>query len=84
MLEVIISPLRNISLIFMYKEDLGEIIKRRRKFLGITQKALSEIVSIGLRSLVDIESGKGNPTIETLLRIFEALGLNMEVKVNRR
>jgi y4mF family transcriptional regulator len=84
MLEVIISPLRNISLIFMYKEDLGEIIKQRRKFLGITQKALSEIVSIGLRSLVDIESGKGNPTIETLLRIFEALGLSMEVKVNRR
>jgi transcriptional regulator with XRE-family HTH domain len=65
----------------MNKEIIGEIIKRRRKFLGITQKELSEIVDSGLRSLVDIESGKGNPTIETLLDILDVLGLNIEVKV---
>jgi y4mF family transcriptional regulator len=65
----------------MNKEIIGEIIKRRRKFLGITQKELSEIVDTGLRSLVDIESGKGNPTIETLLDILDVLGLNIEVKV---
>lgn len=65
----------------MNKENLGKIIKQRRKFLGITQKELSEIVGIGLRSLISIESGKGNPTIETLFSILEALGLTYEIKV---
>jgi y4mF family transcriptional regulator len=80
-LYFIIRLLRNILHIIMNKEIIGEIIKRRRKFLGITQKELSEIVDTGLRSLVDIESGKGNPTIETLLDILDVLGLNIEVKV---
>lgn len=65
----------------MNQENIGEIIKQRRKYLGITQKELSEIVGIGLRSLISIETGKGNPTVETLCSIFEALGLTIEVKV---
>ena len=39
------------------------------------------IVGIGLRSLVDTEQGKGNPTIDQLHKITEALGLTIEVKV---
>lgn len=65
----------------MSKKEIGNIIKQRRKFLGITQQDLSEIIGIGLRSLVDIETGKANPTLETLLLIFEALGLSIDVKV---
>jgi y4mF family transcriptional regulator len=65
----------------MDKKEIGNIIKKRRKFLRITQQDLSGIVGIGLRTYVDIESGKGNPTIENLFSIFDALGLSIEIKV---
>ena len=65
----------------MTKNEIGQNIRERRKFLRITQKELSEIVGIGLRSLIDIESGKGNPTIEQLQKIVSALGLTIEIKV---
>ena len=65
----------------MFKKELGNIIKDRRKYLGITQKELSEIVGIGLRSLVDIENGKGNPTLDQLQKINDSIGLKLEIKV---
>ena len=65
----------------MNKIEIGKIIKNRRKFLSITQKELSEIIDAGLRGLIDIENGKGNPTIEQLEKILNALGLSIEIKI---
>ncbi len=65
----------------MDKIKIGSIIRERRKFLNITQKDLSEIVDIGLRSLINIENGKGNPTYDQLRKISEALGLELKVTV---
>ncbi len=65
----------------MEKSEIGIAIKARRKFLGITQKELSEIVGLGLRSLIDIESGKGNPTIDQLNKVLSALGLSLKIIV---
>ncbi len=65
----------------MNKTEIGKIISKRRKFLGITQKELSEIIGLGLRSLSDIESGKGNPSIDQLQKVISALGLTILVKV---
>lgn len=63
----------------MTKNKIGQIIKERRVFLGITQKDLSEIVDISLRSLVDIENGNGNPTIDQLNKILNAIGLTIKI-----
>ena len=65
----------------MTKKEIGKLIKDRRKFLKITQKELSDIVGVGLRSLVDIENGKGNPTIDQINKILEALGLKMDITI---
>lgn len=65
----------------MIKKEFGNIIKQRRKYLQITQKELAEIVGIGLRSLLDIENGKGNPTIDQLQKITESLGLKLEISI---
>jgi y4mF family transcriptional regulator len=61
----------------MTKDEIGKSIKDRRKFLKITQKELSDIVDVGLRSLVDIENGKGNPTVEQLNKILDVIGLKI-------
>ncbi|HCY75811.1 MAG TPA: transcriptional regulator [Ignavibacteriales bacterium] len=63
----------------MTKIEIGQIIKERRVYLGITQKDLADIVGISLRSLVDIENGNGNPTIDQLNKILNALGLTLKI-----
>ena len=65
----------------MNNKEIGKIIKQRRKYLKITQKELAEIISVGLRSLIKIENGEGNPTLDQLQKIIEALGLKLEIKI---
>lgn len=65
----------------MNNKEIGQLIKERRKYLKITQKELAEIISIGLRSLIKIENGEGNPTLDQLQKIIEALGLKLEIKI---
>ncbi len=65
----------------MNNKEIGQIIRQRRKYLKITQKELAEIISVGLRSLIKIENGEGNPTLDQLQKIIEALGLKLEIKI---
>jgi len=58
-----------------------DVIKLRRKYLGITQEDLAEISEVSLRTVKTIESNKGNPNILTLLKILETLGMVMEIKI---
>jgi len=61
--------------------QFGKIIKERRKLLKITQKDLAEISGVTLRKLIDVENGVANPTIKTIFKLTEALGLSIEIKV---
>lgn len=56
-------------------------IKVRRKVLAISQETLAEISGVGLRTLKQFESGKGNPTLETLQKLCDALGLEIKLEV---
>lgn len=56
-------------------------IKERRKILNVTQETLAEISGVGLRTLKQLESGKGNPTLETLQKICDALGLEIKLEI---
>ena len=60
---------------------LIEQIKERRKVLDITQETLAEISGVGLRTLKQFESGKGNPTLETLQKLCDALGLEIKLEI---
>lgn len=62
-------------------EQIGIIIKERRKELGINQQELADLAGVGINSLVAIERDKGNPSLKTLLRILDVLGL--EIKLAR-
>ncbi|TSA30730.1 MAG: transcriptional regulator [Ignavibacteriales bacterium] len=64
----------------MNKQDLGKILKQRRELLNIKQADLAEIAKVGLRYLIDIENGKGNPSIGNLEKILNVLGLQIEIK----
>jgi y4mF family transcriptional regulator len=64
-------------------KEIGHTLRDRRKFLGKNQSNLSDIVGISHRSLVDIESGKANPTIEQLSKILDALGLTLNITIEK-
>lgn len=56
---------------------IGQQVKERRRLLKITQKDLSEISSVSLRTIKAIEKNGANPTVEILDRILEPLGLTL-------
>ena len=58
---------------------LHTTIKERRTILRLTQQDLAEMSGVGLRTLKEIESGKGNPSLAILNKIADILG--MEVKL---
>lgn len=53
---------------------LGLNIRRLRKDAGLTQEELAEKAKIANRALQRLEAGDGNPTIETLAAIAQAVG----------
>jgi transcriptional regulator with XRE-family HTH domain len=55
------------------KTLLGKRIKALRNRLRLTQDQLSEAVQISPKYLSNIERGKENPTLDTLLRLAESL-----------
>lgn len=59
----------------MTHEEIIATIRNHRKSLGITLTELSEKVDIRATTICDIENGKRNPSLTTLLRITDALGL---------
>lgn len=61
----------------MTYQEIGKIIKDRRKSFGITQPTLAALAGVGLNTLVAIERGNGNPKILTILTILNTLGLQI-------
>lgn len=61
----------------MHSQHLIDIIKTRRDNLGVTQDMLAELSGVGLRTLKQFEGGKGNPTLETLNKLGNSLGMEL-------
>ncbi len=65
----------------MYFESLINTIKERRENLKVNQENLAKLSGVGLRTLKQFESGKGNPTLQTIQKITNVLGLEVCFKV---
>jgi transcriptional regulator with XRE-family HTH domain len=65
----------------MHFEDLINTIKERRENLKVNQENLAKLSGVGLRTIKQFESGKGNPTIQTIQKIADVLGLEVCLKV---
>ena len=65
----------------MHFTELIKTIKERRETLHVTQESLAELSGVGLRTLKQFESGKGNPTLSTLQKISDVLGMEVCLKI---
>lgn len=65
----------------MHFKELIKAVKDRRESLNITQGTLAELSGVGLRTLKQFESGKGNPTLMTLQKLSDAMGMEVALKL---
>ena len=61
--------------------NIGASIKERRALLGISQQDLSDYSGVGISTIKDLERGIGNPSVETLGKILDVVGLEMVLQV---
>lgn len=67
----------------MSPAEIGQRLKQRRNTLNITQPDLAELAKINLNTIYKIERGQANPTLSTLIRLADVLGLELNVDVKR-
>jgi transcriptional regulator with XRE-family HTH domain len=65
----------------LHHEQLITVLKNRRNLLRVTQENVAALSGIGLRTLKELESGTGNPTVQTLTKIADVLGLELTLRV---
>lgn len=63
--------------------ELGKTIKFRREFLHLRQQDLAEMSGVTIKTIHLIESGAGNPSIETLEKIGTTLGMEIIFQIKK-
>lgn len=67
----------------MHQADLIQRLKARREQLGVTQEQLAELAAVALRTVKELDSGKGNPTVNTLIKLADVLGMELKLEVKK-
>ncbi|WP_026810163.1 helix-turn-helix domain-containing protein [Arenibacter latericius] len=62
-------------------EILGEMIKSVRKERKLTQEQLGELIGVQKSQISKLERSAKNVTIETILKVFDALKANVKFSV---
>ncbi len=63
--------------------DLHEIIQafiEARRVSGMTQKELSDLTGIAQGDISKLESGSANPSLKTLQRLAEGMGMTLKLE----
>lgn len=61
--------------------ELKDLMKKRRKVLSLTQLDLAEMAEVGVATVKDIERGKGNPSLSTMKKILDVLGIEIDYRL---
>lgn len=67
----------------MHQANLIQRLKDRREELGVTQEQLAELAAVGLRTVKELDAGKGNPTVRTILKLADVLGMELKLEVRK-
>lgn len=67
----------------MHNKELIITIKSRREAMQATQETVAALSGVGLRTLKQFESGKGNPTLNTLQKIADVLGMTVCLQLKK-
>ena len=60
-------------------QQIGQLVKKARKTLGVTQKDLALTSGTGLRCIIELEQGKATCQIGKVLTVLHTLGVTMQL-----
>lgn len=63
--------------------QIGNIFKIRREFLNLRQEDLAEMSGVATKTIHIVEAGTGNPSLETIMKLADILGLEIAVQVKK-
>lgn len=63
----------------MNKSEIGQAVAERRETLDITQDRLAKLCGLSVHTVSNLETGTGNVTLETLLKVADVLGYVVKV-----
>lgn len=61
-------------------DQLGEFVMTRRKAKKLTQQEFADLAGVGRRFVSELESGKPTAEIGKVLKVLNALGIDLIVK----
>ena len=61
---------------------LGDIVKKRRKEMDLSQSDLAENAHISVRTVCDIETYKGNPQFDTLCALASYMDISIDAIIH--
>jgi len=70
-----------LNFIIMKIGEIGLFIARRRKSLKVKQRELAALCGISEHALCNLEHGVGNPTMNLINSVADALGLELRLGV---
>lgn len=62
-------------------ELIGDMIQKARKERNLTQEQLGQLIGVKKAQISRLENKTGNVTIETVLKVFNALGAKVNFQV---
>ncbi len=60
---------------------IGDTVREERKELGLRQDELAAAAGVGTRFIVDLERGKQTAEIGKVMKVLEALGCELEIRL---
>ena len=74
-----LEPMSNVTHTAHADEIIQALIEARRAS-GMTQKELSELTGIAQGDISKLEKGNANPSLRTLIRLAEGMGMQLKVE----
>jgi len=74
-----LEPMSNVTHTVETDEIIQALIEARRAS-GMTQKELSELTGIAQGDISKLEKGNANPSLRTLIRLAEGMGMQLKVE----
>ena len=78
--EGTLSAKLNVSREIRSLDQLGEFVMTRRKAKKLTQQEFADLAGVGRRFVSELESGKPTAEIGKVLKVLNALGIDLIVK----
>jgi y4mF family transcriptional regulator len=61
-------------------KTLGQMLRARRKALGLTQQDIGDEAGVGIVFVSQVENGKGTAEIGKVFSLIAALGFDIELR----